>query len=191
MPNFRCMHPNFPDGRYIYTSCCPARATPRMDQPQASTIELHECLKSTRARAALPQVPRRIKYRARRRICRPAVLRLRAPGTDQGLEDEARGCLAAFLRGRALGILQRKQRADVQDLVRPWAPEFGGRIGFRPRKRMSSFFLSTWGTQILYLFNQNRTPRSDSANLEPSESIFCPQILEPRYQPLSPASSPW
>ena len=34
--------------------------------------------------------------------------------------------------------------------------------------------------QILCLFNQNQTPRSDSANLEPSEAIFCPQILEPR-----------
>ena len=34
---------------------------------------------------------------------------------------------------------------------------------------------------MLYIFNQNRTPRSDSANLEPSDPIFCPQILEPRY----------
>ena len=33
---------------------------------------------------------------------------------------------------------------------------------------------------ILYIFNQNQTPRSDSANLEPSEPIFYPQILEPR-----------
>ena len=42
---------------------------------------------------------------------------------------------------------------------------------------MSSFFLLTWGVQILCLFSQNQTPRSDSANLEPSEPIFCPQIL--------------
>ena len=35
--------------------------------------------------------------------------------------------------------------------------------------------------QILCLFNQNQTPRSDSANLEPSEPIFYPQILEPRF----------
>ena len=28
---------------------------------------------------------------------------------------------------------------------------------------------------------KNQTPRSDSANLEPSELIFCPQFLEPRY----------
>ena len=26
-------------------------------------------------------------------------------------------------------------------------------------------------------FNENQTPRSDSVNLEPSEPIFCPQIL--------------
>ena len=45
---------------------------------------------------------------------------------------------------------------------------------------MSSFFLLKWGVQILCLFGQNQTPRSDSANLEPSEPIFCPQILEPR-----------
>jgi arylsulfatase A-like enzyme len=29
--------------------------------------------------------------------------------------------------------------------VQPWAPEFGGRIVFRPRKRMSSYFLLNWG----------------------------------------------
>ena len=39
---------------------------------------------------------------------------------------------------------------------------------------MSSFFLSKRGVQILCLFNQNQTPRSDSANLEPSKHIFCP-----------------
>ena len=47
---------------------------------------------------------------------------------------------------------------------------------------MSSFFLLTWGVQILCLFNQHQTPRSDSANLEPSEPIFYPQILEPRWR---------
>ena len=56
----------------------------------------------------------------------------------------------------------------------------GVESGFRPRKRMSSFFLLKRGVQILCLFSQNQTPRSDSANLEPSEPIFCPQILEPR-----------
>ena len=49
---------------------------------------------------------------------------------------------------------------------------------------MSSYFLLTWGVQILCIFNQNQTPRSDSANLEPSETIFCPQILEPRPPPV-------
>ena len=41
---------------------------------------------------------------------------------------------------------------------------------------MSSFFLLKWGVQILCIFNQ--TPRSDSANLEPSETLmFCPQVV--------------
>ena len=44
---------------------------------------------------------------------------------------------------------------------------------------MWSFFLMEWGVQILYIFNQNQTPRSGSANLEPLEPIFCPQILVP------------
>ena len=48
---------------------------------------------------------------------------------------------------------------------------------------MSSFFLLKRGVQIPYLFNQTQTPRSDSANLEPSEPILCPQILELRYAP--------
>ena len=46
---------------------------------------------------------------------------------------------------------------------------------------MKSFFLLKRGVQILYLFNQNQTPRSDSANLDPSEPMFRPRILEPRY----------
>ena len=46
---------------------------------------------------------------------------------------------------------------------------------------MSSFFLLKWVVQILCLFSQNQTPRSDSVNLEPSEPIFYPQILEPRF----------
>ena len=45
---------------------------------------------------------------------------------------------------------------------------------------MSSSFLLKWGVQTPYLFHENSTPRSDSANLEPSELIFYPQILEPR-----------
>ena len=36
---------------------------------------------------------------------------------------------------------------------------------------------------------KNQTPRSDSANLEPSEPIFYPQILEPRF--LCAAGSHW
>ena len=44
----------------------------------------------------------------------------------------------------------------------PWAPESGGRKWvFRPRKTMSSFFLLKWGVQMLCLFNQTQTPRSD------------------------------
>ena len=44
-----------------------------------------------------------------------------------------------------------------------------------PRKRMSLYFVLEWGVQIHYNFHENQTPRSDSANLEPSEPIFCPQ----------------
>ena len=64
-----------------------------------------------------------------------------------------------------------------------WAPEFGGRIVLRPRKRVSSYFLLKWGVQIPYLFHENQTPRSDSANFVPLEPIFCPQILEPSTEP--------
>ena len=46
---------------------------------------------------------------------------------------------------------------------------------------MSSSFLIQRDVQIPCLLNQNQTPRSDSASLEPSEPIFCPQILEPRF----------
>ena len=59
----------------------------------------------------------------------------------------------------------------------PGLQNLGAESDFRPRKRMSLLFLLKWGVQILCLFNQNRTPRSDSANLEPSE----PQIMEPRH----------
>ena len=38
---------------------------------------------------------------------------------------------------------------------------------------MSSFFLLQRGVQILCLFNPKQTPRSDSANPEPSEPISC------------------
>ena len=38
---------------------------------------------------------------------------------------------------------------------------------------MSSFFLLEWGVQTLCRFDHNRTPRSDSANLEPSK-FWCP-----------------
>ena len=40
-----------------------------------------------------------------------------------------------------------------------------------------------------HLFHENQTPRSDSANLEPSEPIFCPEILEPRWQREAAAAS--
>ena len=63
-----------------------------------------------------------------------------------------------------------------------WAPEFGGRIVFRPRKRMSSYFLLKRGVQIPYPFHENKTPHSDSANPVSLKPIFCPQLLEPRWR---------
>ena len=58
----------------------------------------------------------------------------------------------------------------------------GAETVFRPRKRMSSFFLLQRGVQIvLYLFHENQIPRSDSAFFVPLELIFCPRILEPRF----------
>ena len=50
---------------------------------------------------------------------------------------------------------------------------------------MGSFFLLKWGAQILCLFNQNQTPRSDSAHLEPSEAVLGPQIQ------IRPGDLPW
>ena len=47
---------------------------------------------------------------------------------------------------------------------------------------MRSFFLLQRGVQILYLFHENQTPRSDSANCVPLEPMFCPQIPEPRWR---------
>ena len=64
---------------------------------------------------------------------------------------------------------------------------WGAESVFRPQKRMSSHFLLKRGVQMPYLFHENQTPRSDAANLEPSEPVFCPQILEPREQPLAEA----
>ena len=52
----------------------------------------------------------------------------------------------------------------------PGLQNLGAESGFRPRKSTSS----NWGVQILCIFNQNQTPRSDSANLEPTEPIFYP-----------------
>ena len=74
-------------------------------------------------------------------------------------------------------------------VVEPGFQKLGVETVFRPRKRMSSFFLLKWGVQILCLFSQNQTPRSDSANLEPSEPIFYPQILEPRPRPAASNTS--
>ena len=50
---------------------------------------------------------------------------------------------------------------------------------------MRSFFRLEWGVQILYIFNQNQTPRSDSVNFVPLQPILCPQILEPSVMPRS------
>ena len=101
-------------------------------------------------------------------------------------------------RGRGQGPTLHEHRVGDR------APDLGAESVFRPRKRMSSYFLLKWGVQMLYIFNQNQTPRSDSANLEPSEIIFCPQILEPRWEtggpPMMsalnhvsrhPSTSPW
>ena len=59
--------------------------------------------------------------------------------------------------------------------IRSGLQNLGVESVFRPRERMSSFFLLQWGVQILCIFNQDQTPRSDSANLEPCEPIFCPR----------------
>ena len=77
-------------------------------------------------------------------------------------------------------IEKNSSQSAVRVYVSIWAPEFGGRISFPHPEKNESFFLLKWGVQILYIFNEKQTPRSDSANLEPSEPIFCPQILEPR-----------
>ena len=71
--------------------------------------------------------------------------------------------------------------------LEPGLQQFGGRISFPHPEKNESFFLLKWGVQILYIFNEKQTPRFDSANLEPSEPIFCPQILEPRLDRISPA----
>ena len=69
---------------------------------------------------------------------------------------------------------QRLEGLGRRHMHQAWSPP--------PRQRMSPSFLLKWGIQILCLFNQNQTPRSDSANLVPSEPMFCPQILVPRHQ---------
>ena len=57
--------------------------------------------------------------------------------------------------------------ARVYAPFHPGLQNLGAESGFRPRKSTSWFFLLQPGVQILYLVNQNQTPRSDSANLEP------------------------
>ena len=50
-----------------------------------------------------------------------------------------------------------------------------GRVGFPapPEKNeLHTFYYNEVYVQILCIFNQKQTPRSDSANLEPSEPIF-------------------
>ena len=76
---------------------------------------------------------------------------------------------------RAAGALPSKACSNLGPRI------LGVETVFRPPKRMSSSSLLKWGVQILCLCSQNQTPRSDSANLEPSEPIFYPQILEPRF----------
>ena len=99
-----------------------------------------------------------------------------APGPNQnpGVYGGTAQHRAQLERGRvARTQLQRLQQIGVP----AWANQNSGvETVFRPRKRMSSFFLLKWGVQIPCLFSQNQTPRSDTANLEPSEPIFCPQI---------------
>ena len=53
---------------------------------------------------------------------------------------------------------------------------------------MGSYFRLERGVQIPYIFHENQTPRSDSANLVTLEPIFCPQFLEPR-SPATPNSA--
>ena len=51
---------------------------------------------------------------------------------------------------------------------------------------MSSNLFLERGVQLPYIFHEKQTPCSDSANLEPSEPVFCPQILEPRFIHIPP-----
>ena len=64
-----------------------------------------------------------------------------------------------------------------------WAPEFGGRNDFPPpEKNELVLFITTGCTDtVLVPFQPKQTPRgrSDSANLEPSDPIFCTQLLGP------------
>ena len=73
-----------------------------------------------------------------------------------------------------------------------WAPNLGGRIVFTPPENNELVLsIETGCTSIPCLFNQHQTPRSDSANLEPSEPLFCPQILEPRPPWQRNSRRPW
>ena len=52
--------------------------------------------------------------------------------------------------------------------VRDWAPEFGGRIVFRPPEKSELVLAIGMGcTYIPCLFHENQTPRFDSANFVP------------------------
>ena len=70
--------------------------------------------------------------------------------------------------------------------VDAWAPGFVGRNGFPPpeKNELVLSILKKWVCRYcdprLCPFSQNQTPRSNSANLEPSEPIFCPQTVVPR-----------
>ena len=64
--------------------------------------------------------------------------------------------------------------------VQIWAPEFGGRNGFPPPEKNELVLSIEMGCAYCACSTKNQTPRFDSANLEISDPIFYPQILEPR-----------
>ena len=123
----------------------------------------------------------------------PPVFSILEPcGSLEELVFDACECAERSVRGRPRGDggahvvdatgavrLQRPRAKHHNDCVAaeglddaPGLQNLGVGTVFRPRKRLSSFFLSQRGVRIQCLFSQKQTPRSDSANLEPSEPIF-------------------
>ena len=134
-----------------------------------------------------------------RRLCVAANARRR--GHDRCLHHRHRQMLwladagvscsgAVLLRRRLLVCLATDPLPPLVagEHTHAWAPEFGGRIVCRPRKKNELALSIEMGctcstASVPYLFHENQTPRSNSINFIPSEPSFCPQILEPRHTP--------